>query len=142
MTTRSGFDFRHAFPRILPALAFYGLIVFLSSLRRIPLNAAFPESDKLAHFAVFSAFGVLLAFGVFPACGRLARTRIGLIWLAGAIGGILDELHQLFVPGRSCDAWDAAADALGVALGLALFLAWRRHRRRAFRPPEASPPAS
>jgi VanZ family protein len=36
--------------------------------------------------------------------------------------GATDEVHQLFVPGRNCNAWDWAADTVGAALGAAVYL--------------------
>ena len=45
-----------------------------------------------------------------------------------------DEIHQIFVPGRSPDARDALADACGAALGLlmlqAVQAAWLKPRTR------------
>jgi hypothetical protein len=37
--------------------------------------------------------------------------------LIGSAYGAIDEFHQYFVPGRSCDVWDWLADTLGALLG-------------------------
>ncbi len=36
--------------------------------------------------------------------------------------GALDEVHQLFVPGRSCDIYDWLADVAGVILAIIFLL--------------------
>jgi VanZ family protein len=35
-----------------------------------------------------------------------------------AVYGVLDELHQQLIPGRSCDINDWIADMIGVSIGL------------------------
>lgn len=70
----------------------------------------------------------LLAFGTLALCaergfGAAAWRRI----VAGLLGyGVFIELVQLQIPGRSSEAADVLADALGIALGLLLAAAWRR----------------
>ncbi|MCX6576859.1 MAG: VanZ family protein [Candidatus Aminicenantes bacterium] len=104
----------------LPAALYYGLIYFLSS-RRLNLDVPLPNADKLAHGAAYGLLGFLLAFGFFKRLRLSLKTKLGLVILTGVGLGILDEIHQIFVPGRTPDPLDAAADALGVALGLFLF---------------------
>src|SRR5262249_41114226 len=56
-------------------------------------------------------------------------------WLGALAGcaafGLIDELHQSFVPGRDASLHDAAADAVGaaLALGVAALVHSRRPRR-------------
>jgi VanZ family protein len=76
------------------------------------------EHDKLLHAAAYAVLGALVrgAFGV-----RL-RPWVGLS-LAIAVGtayGASDEWHQSFVPNRSSDSGDLAADAVGAAAGAAV----------------------
>lgn len=106
-------------------------IVWLSSRSTYPFGISLPSPlDKFAHL---TAFGVLAAFTdiawhrmhpAFPVVRRLLVIFIGV-----AIFGASDELHQYFVPGRSCDIFDWMADSTGGALGLALTslpLLWQR----------------
>ena len=37
--------------------------------------------------------------------------------LAGVLWGVLDEIHQAFVPGRSADLLDLVADSVGIVIG-------------------------
>jgi VanZ family protein len=112
----------------LPAALYYGLIYFLSS-RRLNLDVPLPSADKLAHGAAYGLLGFLLAFGFFKLLRLTLKTKLAGVILTGVVLGILDEIHQIFVPGRSPDPLDAAADAVGVVLGFLLFrLIFRKKR--------------
>lgn len=50
-------------------------------------------------------------------------------WIIVVIYGVIDEVHQSFVPSRSPDPRDVVADAAGAALGLAVAWAWGIIRR-------------
>jgi VanZ family protein len=116
--------------RFLPAVAYYGFIFFLSSRSSFPVESPFSGFDKLAHVGIFGLFGGVLAWGFAePARGRGFR-RLAPAFFLGALGGVLDEVHQIFVPGRSAEIWDAVADTAGVAAGLFLFIRIGRARRR------------
>lgn len=104
----------------LPAALYYGLIFFVSS-RPLKLDVSLPNFDKLAHGAAYGLLGFLLAFGFFKLLRFSLKTKLGGVILTGVILGILDEVHQIFVPGRTPDPLDASADAVGIVLGLILF---------------------
>lgn len=82
-------------------------------------TAPFAVSDKLVHLMMYAVLGILVARasdGLRSAKGFLA-TLASLV-----VFGLVDELHQSLVPGRSTDIRDWAADALGALLGLVLGL--------------------
>jgi hypothetical protein len=120
--TDSGFRFlRYQ----LPAIA-WGLMIFVSS--SIPsFVLEFQKGapvDKLVHFVVFFIFGWLLYRGLahqrkFPLLRRHAKLFTIII---GVCYGVFDEVHQLFVRGRSTELLDVTADAAGV-VGFVL-VAW------------------
>lgn len=93
-----------------------------------------PLGDKILHAIEYGVLGFFLAHG----CARTWRWRVRrhadarLAAVAVAIGcgwGLLDEIHQAFVPGRSADVLDFAADLFGVTVGvLAHTLLDRRSR--------------
>jgi VanZ family protein len=95
-------------------------------------------SDKTAHFAGYALLSVLALRAW--AGGRLAgiswRTALAAIIFA-SLYGVSDEIHQVFVPGRSSDIADAAADAFGACAGavagllVAALAAWSAGRRNA-----------
>jgi VanZ family protein len=99
-----------------PAAAWALGILWIGSLPDLqpPIDSALPI-DKAGHFGMFALLGVLLAWGL-----HRARVRASFAWalIAGIVVGVLDELHQRSVPGRSSDPMDLLADALGCAFGL------------------------
>ena len=74
----------------------------------------FPEPwDKLAHFAAFGGIAAFLLIGT----GGRRPIAMGLL---AATLGALDEIHQIWLPGRTADPADFAADAVGIVAALAL----------------------
>ncbi len=80
---------------------------------------------KSAHFTEFLILGVILFLTV-----RDLRKRASfwIPWTIGAAYAVSDELHQHFVPGRSCELRDVLIDACGVAAGVAIVWVWRRRK--------------
>ena len=75
---------------------------------------------KLAHFTLFAVLG-FLCFAAFSVDLPLRRAFPAALIL-GAARAVLDELHQSFVPGRSCELRDMCIDFAGVLLGAAFLL--------------------
>ena len=80
---------------------------------------------KGAHFLEYLVLGISLFWTV-----RDLRMRASfwIPWAVGALYAVTDEVHQYFVPGRSCELRDVLIDACGVAAGVAIVW-WRRHRQ-------------
>lgn len=97
-----------------PAAVWAVLLFVLSALPRLPAPSAIAFGDKLGHFALYGVFGVMLAWGRARAPGPIAHVVVLAI---GALYGITDEWHQLYVPGRTPDAADWLADVLGLVTG-------------------------
>ncbi|MCS6798339.1 MAG: VanZ family protein [Myxococcota bacterium] len=102
-----------------PALACMALIWVLSSMSMPPLvPSGGPWTDKLLHAVEYTVLGVLTAHGSSATWPGAARWRLAIFGTAVATGwGLLDELHQAFVPGRMSDWRDLAADAVGASVG-------------------------
>ena len=85
-----------------------------------------PVLRKLAHFAEFGMFGLLISNASISFSGQL-------LW--GLCTALTDETIQLFVPGRSGEIRDVWIDFSGVFLAcsvvLLLFSIFRRRKRRA-----------
>jgi VanZ family protein len=116
----------------LPVALDAALIFYLSSIPRLPSPPG-PFSDKHFHFGSYALLATLLVRAL--ASARLrninARIAIGAVLLA-TLYGVTDEIHQIYVPGRTAALDDLAADALGAATAAGLLLAWaiiRRQRR-------------
>jgi len=61
--------------------------------------------------------------------GQLLRTAL-LSWGIGALYALTDEVHQSFVPGRSCEIRDILIDSCGVAAGVLIMAALRSRRAK------------
>jgi len=113
-------------------LAYAAGIFYLSSRQwgGVPL---FPYADKIIHFMLYAGLAFLCAWSlrVTETYGH-AMMPILAVGLATSYGAI-DEIHQFFVPGRSCETLDLLADAAGAAFGalMALQAAKCCRRRRA-----------
>jgi VanZ family protein len=103
----------------IPAIAYIGLIFGVSSIAGLsPPVPTFKLFDKAAHIVEFTGLALFLtvAFrGSLPEARRRA-TPLFVVALGLAIG-VLDEVYQLSVPGRSLEFLDWVADAIGVLIG-------------------------
>jgi VanZ family protein len=104
-------------------IAYMGAIFFVSSLSSAPLPSG--VSDKSAHALAYAGLaglvGRALGGGLPPSITRL-NLIIG--FAISVVYAASDELHQRFVPGRSADLADLAADAIGAAVALIALWAW------------------
>ena len=77
-------------------------------------------SDKISHFIAYCGFAVFLnLFLLVQNKKKLLKEKAWLFALLfGATYAIIDEFHQLLIPGRSCDIKDWIADVIGISLGL------------------------
>lgn len=127
----------------------WALLIF--GLSSIP-GAAFPASkifsyDKLAHAGVYAVLG---AFCFLALRVRNATKGPGvLIAMSGVVTtlyGCTDEIHQLFVAGRSADPRDVVADAVGGFTGAfvasLLLAATEKRASHAIGVPSVPPPNS
>ena len=81
-------------------------------------------SDVAAHAAAYAVLGALLLRALTGADWSRATPRgVLLAVLLAACHGVLGELHQSFVPGRTPELRDLAADVAGAAAGAVA--AWR-----------------
>ena len=85
---------------------------------------------KTAHFTEYMVLGACLLLNVRDCFAHLQpRQMWGLAWMLGTAYAVTDELHQRFVPERSCEPRDMCIDAAGVALGAFIMLAIVMKRR-------------
>lgn len=101
-----------------PVLAYFSLIFILSS-RQVQVA---PGVDKLLHVLEYAVMGFLTTRAVMLTWD-LSRYA-GAAWGASlaALTGVIDEIHQYFVPGRSASVYDGVADLFGAVLGALLFV--------------------
>lgn len=104
----------------VPAVAWAAAIFFLSSRPRLP-GPELPGLDKAAHFAAYALLAWLLIFAT-----ERSRLPLAVAVVLGLLYGATDEIHQMYVPGRSPDVLDWFADAAGIAAATFVYV-----RRRA-----------
>lgn len=108
---------------IVVSLLFYWPALFvLAHIPIPPLVRRAGVSDKTLHFIAYLLLVFLLWFAINP--DRKVNWRKAAAWwvlLVMVIYGIIDELLQGVVVGRSCDAMDFFADLAGVLAGLIIF---------------------
>ena len=106
--------------RTLPALFLMSAIFHASSFTfpKAP-SLGFDRSDLLFHFGEFFALGLLTARMVATDMGRIHSLRSFFLASSIVLGyGLLDEIHQGFVPGRDPDGLDWLVDASGGLVGI------------------------
>lgn len=108
--------------RWLPPLLWAALILILTSIpgSHIPV-LPFPYFDKVVHLAIYGVLGWLTA-RAWTNGSRVSAALLAAILLVSCFGAV-DEWHQQFIPQRSMDLLDWAADTTGAALGALLAIA-------------------
>ena len=113
--------------RWLPPLLWAAFILILTSIpgSHIPVPP-FRYFDKVVHLAIYGVLGWLTARS-WANGSRLAATALVALALVSCFGA-LDEWHQQFIPLRSMDLLDWAADTTGAAIGAILAMSSERSR--------------
>ena len=106
------------------------VIWFLSSQPVLPKPKGLLGFDKFQHFAAY--FALSAAIALWFSLEKWRRRGLRLPAFAAALAslyGLIDEIHQYFVPGRNCNVWDWLSDTLGALAAVAalkLFLKFYR----------------
>lgn len=102
----------------LPLILHWITIFILTSLPSDQLPSV-EIGDKVNHFLAFFVLGFFLNLTLkYQTKYPSLKKNILLITIIIAAGyGLLDELHQLFVPGRSAEVLDWVADFVGAISG-------------------------
>ncbi len=95
----------------------------LSSMRRVPLlsDVRFWQADKVFHFFGFMALAFFASIATTVHQKSWSSKSQRKAFYLSFFYAVFDELHQIFVPMRSCSFWDLMADAVGILIGLKLF---------------------
>lgn len=85
-------------------------------------KSEFEFSDKLVHAVVFMGLFILFFYSLKYQSKSVTLRKNSLSFAAifSALYGLTDELHQRFVPMRSCELADWIADVTGVIIGMIL----------------------
>ena len=97
----------------LPLIIYWIILFVLTSL---PTGLAIETrdvSDKLLHFGAYGLLSVLLYLNMYfqNKFIKLKNNPATFTLVIASIYGLLDEIHQMFVPGRSAEFLDWVADS-------------------------------
>jgi VanZ family protein len=103
--------------RLIPLVVAAAIVIGLFVLGEKPYaGGLFPTPwDKLAHVSVYATIAILVWVGAGGGPHRAGAVALFVLSI-----GLLDEMHQAGIPGRSADLSDLVADALGI--GIAFYL--------------------
>lgn len=132
------FIFVHsAMPADLSDLESSSLAELMSKLFHLDADTASFIVRKCAHFTEYLVLGGCLLFFAdgfsLPAGIKWPAIilRVALpVWGGGILYAVTDEIHQAFVPGRSCEIRDICIDAAGVLAGILIYLLIRKLCRK------------
>ncbi len=106
-------------------LVYFPLIVYwliLLTATSLPSNEM-PDihmSDKIEHFLGYGVLTILITFSLLvQSKNKLLKAKAYLATIIiVSVYGALDELHQMFVPGRDCDFYDWVTDFAAAFFGI------------------------
>jgi VanZ family protein len=105
-----------------PVVLYMAAIFCVSSLPQVPIP---PGADKPWHAIAYLGLAVVVVRAVAGGLPRRVDRRIASLAIAMAVGyAVTDEVHQMFVPGRTADVADLIADTAGALAGTAACWAW------------------
>ena len=113
--------------------AAWAIVIFL--LSSIP-GKSMPQIpglqyDKVIHALVYSVLGALFFLALRHTSSLATGKIVALAALFALAYGLTDEFHQLFVPGRSAELYDALADGIGGLIGATAATRFPLAKRRA-----------
>ncbi|MDE5414019.1 VanZ family protein [Alkalihalobacterium chitinilyticum] len=84
---------------------------------------------KNAHFFAYLVLG-LLTINALRRSGSTGYRSIGVALVICILYAITDEVHQLFIPGRSGEVRDVLIDTAGASVGIGLYWLFSRLRQK------------
>lgn len=110
---------------------FYSDFDQMSETEQQQLLSDFPIR-KMAHFAAYFVLGAF-AFGAFVTYKKLSFKLRGLLSLfVCMLYSASDEIHQYFVPGRSCEIRDMLIDTSGALLAILIVALFCRFSKKIY----------
>jgi VanZ family protein len=111
---------RHKGVLVYLPLIFYWIILF--TLTTLPAQSvpSVGVSDKLEHLLAYFVLSILLYLTLLFQKKSVLLKNYAMLFTALIVFayGIIDEVHQLMIPGRSCELLDFLADMIGGIIGI------------------------
>ena len=89
------------------------------------------DVSPVGHFTEYLVFGALLFNALRLHLGANRALTVALATVIASLYGVSDELHQIFVPERSCDPADWAVDTIAAFVGAMIVFAATNARSKA-----------
>jgi VanZ family protein len=105
----------------IPLIVYWIFLLLATSLPTTSLPSV-AVSDKIKHFLAFFGLSILLSLTFMYQNKNQALKKYFLVaaLITTSFYGLIDEIHQSFIPGRYCEFLDWAADSLGGVAGVLL----------------------
>jgi VanZ family protein len=101
-----------------PLYIYAGIIFYISSISKPLPDVSIPYFDKFLHVAEYAVFGIFAARAFKSSPREILYKNFKMLAILAAVAyGASDEIHQLFVSCRVCDAFDLTADLAGGIIG-------------------------
>jgi len=111
---------RHKILLVYLPLIFYWIILF--TLTTLPTHSvpSVGVNDKVEHLLAYFGLSFLLYLTLLFQKKSIILKNYAVLFtfLAVFVYGIMDEVHQLLIPGRSCELLDFLADMFGGVVGI------------------------
>ncbi|MEG8947108.1 VanZ family protein [Rosettibacter firmus] len=104
----------------LPLVIYWIFLFFLTTLPLDAVPKIFNSQDKIEHFFAYLFLAFLLAFSLHFQKRSIIVSK-NYFWFSILLliaYATIDEMHQIFVPGRFCDVYDWISDVLGGVIGI------------------------
>ena len=100
-------------------LIVYWIVLFIATTIPTSSLPSVAVSDKIKHFGAFFGLSVLLSLTLMYQSKVLFFKKYFVVSaiVISSIYGMLDEIHQSFIPGRYSEFLDWVADSVGAAAG-------------------------
>lgn len=84
---------------------------------------------KTAHAMEYMVLGMLLTILILEYQQEIRKCAVYSLGVS-VLYATSDEIHQIFIAGRSCRLMDVGIDSIGAICGIALIMLWRKIRKQ------------
>lgn len=101
-------------------LIFYWIVVFIATSLPGQSSINIEGYDKFAHYGAYAVLAFLMYwfFYISDKNRVVSWRKVFIIGFVLSFYGVIDEIHQSFVPGRSTELLDWCADVAGIWSGI------------------------
>lgn len=106
----------------IPLIVYWITLFILTTIPVDNVPKLFENQDKYEHFIAYCGLAILLSLALYFQKKSILISSKAFLFalLLILVYGAVDELHQLFVPGRYCDFYDWLADSFGGIIGIGI----------------------